>query len=175
MECGRVKHHSIEIVAHQELTEADLSELRQLFDSEYLKEFGEWDPQQPYGYASHDIHIMAQIEGCVVGHLGFGYLGCREQVVPFYESCGWTRILPREKSIGRAGEFIVDEPGPPILILPIASLEPWPEGDVDLRGRAWQSLTAVGPRCRKSVECRFALSPLEAHRQFFPDTLWSLE
>lgn len=50
MEYGRVKHHSIEIVAHQELTEADLSELRQLFDSEYLKEFGEWDPQPPYGY-----------------------------------------------------------------------------------------------------------------------------
>ena len=37
-----MKHHSIEILAHQELTEADLGELRQLFDSEYLKEFGEW-------------------------------------------------------------------------------------------------------------------------------------
>lgn len=33
-----MKHHSIGILAHQELTEADLGELRQLFDSEYLKE-----------------------------------------------------------------------------------------------------------------------------------------
>ena len=38
MEGRRVKHHSIGILAHQELTEADLGELRQLFDSEYLKE-----------------------------------------------------------------------------------------------------------------------------------------
>lgn len=188
MEGGRVKHRSIEVLAHQELTEADLGGLRQLFDSKYLKEFGEWDPQQPYGYASHDVHIMARIEGRVVGHvgwarreiavgtetlaiagvggvlisgdargmrlgeelmrcaeqsmrarghLGFGYLGCREQVVPFYESCGWKRILAPEKSIGRDGEPVVDDPGPPILILPIAPLELWPEGDIDLRGRAW--------------------------------------
>jgi len=188
MEGGRVKRHSIEVLAHQELTEADLGELRLLFDNEYLKEFGEWDPQEPYGYASHDVHIMARIEGRVIGHVGwahreiavgtetlaiagvggvlisadargmrlgrelmswaaqsmrdrgrlaFGYLGCREQVVPFYESCGWKRILAREKSIGRDGESVVDELGPPILILPIAPLETWPDGDVDLRGRAW--------------------------------------
>ena len=41
------------------------------FDSEYLKEFGEWDPQQPYGYASHDVHVMARVEGRVVGHVGW--------------------------------------------------------------------------------------------------------
>ncbi|WP_182348260.1 GNAT family N-acetyltransferase [Tomitella gaofuii] len=33
------------------------------------------------------------------GHLAFGYLGCREQVVPIYASCGWQRIYAREKSI----------------------------------------------------------------------------
>lgn len=66
-----MKHHSIEIFAHQELTEANLGELRQFFDSEYLKEFGERDPQQPYGYASHDVHVMARIEGRVVGHVGW--------------------------------------------------------------------------------------------------------
>ena len=183
-----MKNPSIEVIAHQELTEADLRGLRQLFDSEYLTEFGQWDPQQPYGYAPHDVHIMARIEGRVIGHVGwarreivvgtetlaiagvggvlicadargmrlgrelmssaaqsirdrgrvaFGYLGCREQVVPFYESCGWTRIRARERSVGRDGEPVVDEPGPPILILPIAPFEMWPEGDIDLRGRAW--------------------------------------
>lgn len=183
-----MKQHSIEILAHQELTEADLVALREFFDSEYLEEFGEWDPQQPYGYASHDVHVMAWVENRVVGHVGwarreitvgtenvaiagvggvlisadarrmrlggelmgwaeqsmrdrghlaFGYLGCRERVVSFYASCGWHRIYAREKSIGRDGESVVDEPGPPILILPIASLEPWPDGDIDLRGRAW--------------------------------------
>ena len=58
-----MKRHSIEVPAHQELTEADLHGLRLLFGSEYLKEFGEWDPQQPYGYAPHDVHLMARIEG----------------------------------------------------------------------------------------------------------------
>ena len=26
------------------------------------------------------------------GGVAFGYLGCREEVVSFYTSCGWTRI-----------------------------------------------------------------------------------
>ena len=188
VECGNVKRHSIEIIAHQELTEADLRGLQQLFDGEYLEEFGEWDPQQPYGYAPHDVHIMARNEGRIVGHVGwarreitvgtetlaiagvggvlisadargmhlgrelmsraaqsmrdrgrvaFGYLGCREHVVPFYESCGWKRIRALERSVGRHGNPVVQEPGPPILVLPIAPFAMWPDGDIDLRGRAW--------------------------------------
>lgn len=163
-------------------------ELRRLFDSEYLEEFGEWDPEQPYGYASHDFHVIARIDRRIAGHVGwarrevavgaetvaiagvggvlvsddargihlggalmeraeqsmsehgvaFGYLGCREQVVPFYMSCGWIRITARERSIGRDGEHVVNEPGPPTLIRPItASVESWPEGDIDLHERAW--------------------------------------
>ena len=71
------------------------------------------------------------------GRVAFGYLGCREQVVPFYESCGETRISARERSAGCEGEPAVQEPGPPILVLPVAPLEMWPTGDIDLRGRAW--------------------------------------
>lgn len=47
------------------------------------------------------------------------------------------RIYAREKSFGRDGESVVDEAGPPVLILPIAPLESWPKGDVHLRGQAW--------------------------------------
>ena len=64
MECRRVKHHSIEVVAHQELTEADLAELRELFHSEYLAEFEEWDPRQPYGYESHDWTAGTDARAC---------------------------------------------------------------------------------------------------------------
>lgn len=179
----------IEVIAHEELTEGDLGELRRLFDSEYLDEFGQWDPSQPYGYASHDFHVIARIDGRITGHVGwalrevvvgtetvaiaglggvlvsdeargkhlggalmehaersmidhggvaFGYLGCREQIVPFYVSCGWARIVARERCIGRNGEPVIQEPGQPILLRPIAaSLESWPNGDIDLRGRAW--------------------------------------
>jgi aminoglycoside 2'-N-acetyltransferase I len=68
-----------------------------------------------------------------------GYLGCREEVVPFYRSCGWSRIVVREHSASRLdGRPVVQEAGPPILLQaacrPIAE---WPPGDVDLRGRPW--------------------------------------
>ena len=72
------------------------------------------------------------------GGIGFGYLGCREQVVPFYVSSDWSRIAACERSIGRESEPAVGEPGQPLLILPIsARLESWPHGDIDLCGRAW--------------------------------------
>lgn len=180
---------SIDVVDHGDLAGPDLQELRRLFDGEYRADFGEWDPDQPYGYAPHGVHVIARTDGRVVGHAGwarreiavgeeavaiagvggvlisekvrgqrlgvdlmgrtvrsmrdhggiaFGYLGCREDVVPFYTSCGWTRIFAGERSIGRAGEPVADPPGPPILILPVAApLESWPTGDIDLGGRAW--------------------------------------
>lgn len=67
------------------------------------------------------------------------YLGCREQVVPFYRACGWTRVRARERSLSRFdGAPQVQEPGPPILLhearQPVTA---WPTGDVDLRGRPW--------------------------------------
>ncbi|MGH3654336.1 GNAT family N-acetyltransferase [Glutamicibacter sp.] len=72
------------------------------------------------------------------GGISFGYLGCREEVAAFYGSCGWTRISAAERSISRAGQPAYDPPGQPLFALPIASrLASWPQGEVDLRGRAW--------------------------------------
>lgn len=179
----------IETVPHERLTEDDVARLRELFDVEYLAQFGEWDPDQPYGYAPHDMHVIARLGHDVVGHVGwarrtigvgtaevviagvggvlisprargegagarlmaaatasmidaggieFGYLGCREDVVPFYASCGWQRVTAAEKSVDRAGRPVTQPPGPPILLLPVeAPLDSWPAGAIDLRGRAW--------------------------------------
>ncbi len=41
----------IDAVPHGRLTTSDMAQLQALFDDEYLGEFGEWDPDQPYGYA----------------------------------------------------------------------------------------------------------------------------
>ncbi|MGQ3384199.1 GNAT family N-acetyltransferase [Glutamicibacter sp. TV12E] len=72
------------------------------------------------------------------GGIDFGYLGCREEVVPFYRSCGWSRVMAAERSIGRDGLAVDDPPGQPLLVLPIVSeLSAWPAGTIDLRGRAW--------------------------------------
>lgn len=179
---------SIRVVAHSDLASDDLTRLRALFDGEYAQEFGEWDPEQPYGYASHDIHVIAYDDDVAVGHVGwarreitvgdqivaiagvggvlvsgsargarlgerlmnaagasmrdaggidFGYLGCREEVVPFYRSCGWIRVRAPERSLNRAGRPSLDPPGQPLLVFAVDSTTEWPDGVIDLRGRAW--------------------------------------
>ncbi|WP_217180330.1 GNAT family N-acetyltransferase [Streptomyces sp. AC495_CC817] len=180
---------TIEAVAHVDLGAANLDALRTLFDREYLATHGRWDPSQPYGYAPHDVHVIARAGSEVVGHVGwarrtiqvgsgdvviagvggvlisreargeglgaallaaavrsmadaggieFGYLGCREEVVPFYVATGWHRIHAAEASVGRDGRLVDDPPGQPLLVLAVESaVERWPNGDIDLRGRAW--------------------------------------
>ncbi|WP_102157400.1 GNAT family N-acetyltransferase [Zhihengliuella halotolerans] len=184
-----MKAVSIEVVQHAALSPGLIEDLRCLFDAEYYADFGEWDPQQPYGYASHDVHLIARVGADVVGHVGwarrsisvgatdvdiagvggmliaansrgrklgerlmhaadqsmtetggiqFGYLGCREEVVPFYRACGWQRITAGERSVSRDGQAVEDPPGQPLLILPVSScLASWPSGSIDLRGRTW--------------------------------------
>ena len=179
----------IDTVPHDRLTAHDVEHLRELFDDEYLVQFGEWDPDQPYGYAPHDLHVIARLGDDVVGHvgwarrtigvgtaevviagvggvliaplargegagmelmaaaaasmkepgdIGFGYLGCRDEVVPFYASCGWQRVAALEKSTDRVGQPVTQPAGPPILLLPVgAPVHSWPAGAIDLRGRAW--------------------------------------
>lgn len=68
----------------------------------------------------------------------FGYLGCREEVVEFYRSCGWLRIGAVERSVDRDGRERTYDAGQPMLILPVGrDASSWPGGTVDLRGRAW--------------------------------------
>lgn len=58
-------------VEHDELAGSDLRELRRLFDAEYYDDFGEWDPGQPYGYVSHDTHVVARVGDRLIGHVGW--------------------------------------------------------------------------------------------------------
>nr|WP_236818533.1 GNAT family N-acetyltransferase [Arthrobacter sp. FW306-2-2C-D06B] len=69
----------------------------------------------------------------------FGYLGCREDVAPFYESCWWQRIRTRARCFSRLdGTTVIESTDTPILICsaakPVAS---WPSGPIDLRGTPW--------------------------------------
>lgn len=163
--------------------------LQSLFDAEYLANFGTWDPEQPYGYAPHDVHLLALHGDTVVGHVGwgrrritvgekdlsiagvggvlvspaargtglgahlmkaatdtmgivgdvsYGYLGCRREVVPFYESCGWQPIVAVEHYLEGNGKSAVAGLSEPLLIYPISqSVEQFPHGEINLRGRAW--------------------------------------
>ena len=179
---------ALHTIAHDALRADHVGALRALFDAEYLPSHGTWDPDLPYGYAGHDVHVMALRDGAATGHAGwarrtvqvgdttvtvagtggvlvsprdrgmglggrimdrladsvrsgtdveFGYLGCREEVVPFYESCGWQRIRAAERYIGCDGRPITQPPGPPLLVLPLRPGVTWPDGSIDLRGRCW--------------------------------------
>lgn len=135
-------------VLHSDLSRRELECLRDLFDGEYFREHGPWDPDAPYGYAPADVHVGVSSDGRLLGHVGFqlrsiavgvcdvavagtggvlvrkesrgiglgaalmrraqaamrsfdvpgkpkaefGYLGCRPEVVPFYQATGWRRI-----------------------------------------------------------------------------------
>lgn len=179
----------IHTVPHQQLTDQMLDQLKELFDREYFSEHGAWNPELPYGYAPHDVHLIARSGTALIGHVGwarrdiavgpheltvagvggvlvspagrgrrlgrrlmdaarrsmldhddieFGYLGCDESVVPFYASCGWRRIAAPERWVDCEGNEAASPPGPPLLILPLRGrAEDWPEGEIDLRGRAW--------------------------------------
>jgi aminoglycoside 2'-N-acetyltransferase I len=68
----------------------------------------------------------------------FGLLGCREEVVPFYESCGFTRVdaLVRDLS-PRDAATVVQSRGPTLVCAGTEPVEAWPAGTIDLRGLPW--------------------------------------
>ena len=68
----------------------------------------------------------------------FGNLGCRPSVVAFYESAGWFRIGARERHLSRHdGVTVTDHNGPLLVCTVRRSIDRWPDGDTDLRGRPW--------------------------------------
>lgn len=68
----------------------------------------------------------------------FGYLGCREEVVGFYERVGWHRIHRKVREVDpKSGKWTLSED--PTLIMPATKpLPDWPgEGEINLRGMWW--------------------------------------
>lgn len=98
------------------------------------------------------VLVNASFRGCGVGgrvmahaqqmmtqddRVDFGYLGCREEVVPFYERTGWTRIRAVERHQSMTSpDAVVESHDEPILIF-AAGLSHWPDGDIDLHGAPW--------------------------------------
>lgn len=69
----------------------------------------------------------------------FGFLGCRREVVPFYESAGWVQIHATERCLSRLDQIsvIVSEGGPNLICSSKRHASQWPQGDIDLRGTPW--------------------------------------
>lgn len=175
---------------HVDLTTAELEALELLFDGEYRKEFGPWNPDAPYGYSPADTHVMVFRGDELAAHVGFacrliavgtqevmvagtggvlvdsrargtglggrtmrraqqamrddtgiafGFLGCRPEVVPFYEAAGWIQVHATERSLSRADQtsVVVSEQGPNLICSATRDENTWPSGDIDLRGTPW--------------------------------------
>lgn len=68
----------------------------------------------------------------------FGFLGCRDEVVPFYESCGFVRVANPVREVSHRDGMTVLVGESPTLVCPgTASLAHWPNGTIDLRGLPW--------------------------------------
>jgi aminoglycoside 2'-N-acetyltransferase I len=67
----------------------------------------------------------------------FGYLGCRDEVVPFYESAGWQRVFTTERSLSRLNGSSQVSEGPLLVSAGLEPLEAWPHGQINLRGTPW--------------------------------------
>ncbi|NNC12570.1 GNAT family N-acetyltransferase [Planctomonas sp. JC2975] len=89
-----------------------------------------------YGRAAME---SAQLAMRTEREVEFGYLGCREGVVPFYESVGWHRIHAIERCISWLDQAtnIVTENAPLLICAAQRAIEEWPRGDIDLHGTPW--------------------------------------
>lgn len=87
--------------------------------------------------------VMSRAQSAMLDddRIEFGYLGCREEVVPFYERTGWSRInaVERHASMTDPHATVTSAAGP-ILVFAAArgaQHQAWPDGDIDLRGTPW--------------------------------------
>jgi aminoglycoside 2'-N-acetyltransferase I len=69
----------------------------------------------------------------------FGFLGCRQEVVPFYESAGWIQVHATERSLSRLDQtsVIVSDGWPDLACSAMCDASGRPQGDMDLRGTRW--------------------------------------
>lgn len=85
--------------------------------------------------------VMRLAQKVMRGETGvdFGFLGCRREVVPFYESAGWVQIYATERCLSRLDQksVVVSEGGPNLICSAKRSASEWPKGDIDLRGTPW--------------------------------------
>jgi aminoglycoside 2'-N-acetyltransferase I len=180
---------AVELRWTTELTPDDYADLASLFDSEYVDEWGPWNPKRGYGFARGELHALARLDGQLLGYAAsarrfvgvgsdelviagtggvltrkdargagvgnavlsalqsasrgcapadFGFLGCREEVVPFYESCGYVRIHSLVLDVSpRDAMTLARSHGPTMICGGVRSVDDWPEGAIDLRGLPW--------------------------------------
>ena len=85
------------------------------------------------GYASAALREAATFMKEQLGEAAHGLLVCIDERLPFYSRLGWQRV-DAPVSFDQPGGRQVNEIN--TMVLPLRG-EPWPAGDVDLRGLPW--------------------------------------
>lgn len=87
------------------------------------------------------VRMMRHAQKAMRDEMGveFGFLGCREDVVPFYTAAGWVEVYASEQCVSRLDQTsVVITDGEPLLVCSAArDARQWPDGDIDLRGTPW--------------------------------------
>jgi aminoglycoside 2'-N-acetyltransferase I len=68
----------------------------------------------------------------------YGFLGCRKEVVPFYEACGYTRLHQLTIDVSPQDAMtVIRSNGPTMICAGTKPISSWPEGTINLRGLPW--------------------------------------
>lgn len=91
-----------------------------------------------YGLGKKLLSILQEVNR-TIAPVDYGYLGCREEIVPFYEACNYTRIHATERFVSDDDQItVIEHTGSPILICPsLKVISAWPAGTIDIRGTEW--------------------------------------
>lgn len=84
--------------------------------------------------------LLTELQGASRGiaPADFGFLGCREEIVPFYEACGYTRVEAPILDVSPQDAMTVVKGHGPTMICPgTRATGSWPAGTIDLRGLPW--------------------------------------
>lgn len=84
--------------------------------------------------------LMAELRRVLTADtpVDFGYLGCREEIVGYYERVGWHRIDQKTREIDPGSREWTVSDGPTLILPATSPLSAWPrEGTIDLRGMWW--------------------------------------
>lgn len=190
MQTSRTHEAELLTLWDKELTRENVKGLKSLFDDEYSALYGSWNQSQPYGYSPAELHVIAVLDGEVIGNVGmqrrlitvgnqqiliagtggvlikpthrqsglgqkllsrlqeanrtlapvdYGYLGCREEVIPFYERSHYIRITATERYVSDDDQTtVIEHTGSPIMICSgMKAVNEWPTGIIDICGTPW--------------------------------------
>lgn len=78
--------------------------------------------------------IEAAIETAVIDdNPTFGFLQCPPDLISYYTSIGWEQVVADVFERNGGERTLVNYP---VMLLPLGN-EPWPSGEIDLRGTRW--------------------------------------